>query len=155
MLAPLSSNSPMMSQCPWRHATWRAVWPPTGLSICTEQKNTNPWLNATKYKFDSRSLKKYTFSYHCLLTLSYAVLFLRSYLSYYLSLRHFFSLANTIRKSKRNERKKGTRSGLASKISLTLERLLLLAAFTRSMSAYQWTNVCVRPVKVWLLQKDN
>ena len=83
MLAPLSSNSLMMSQCPWRHATWRAVWPPTRSSICAERKNANPWscqifLNAPKFKFDSKSwiditfifpwsFKKYPSCYHCLL----------------------------------------------------------------------------------------
>ena len=38
MLAPLSSNSLMISQCPWWHATWRAVWPPSSSSICAERK---------------------------------------------------------------------------------------------------------------------
>ena len=67
MLAPLSNNSLMMSQCPCWHATWRAVWPSASSSICAERKESNPWprqtfLNATKLKFDSRSFKKYPFS---------------------------------------------------------------------------------------------
>ena len=49
----------------------------------------------------------------------------------------FFRLANAICKSK-EWKKKGTRSGLASKISMSLERLLLCAAFTRPWASSSW-----------------
>ena len=143
MLAPLSNNSLMMSQCPCWHATWRAVWPSASSSICAERKESNPWprqtfLNATKLKFDSRSFKKYPFSKR---------IFTKTWVTQFSSYAHISHIASILENCRdmlilsagvEGMKEKSTRSGLASKISLSLERLLLLAAFTRPGSSCSW-----------------
>ena len=144
MLAPLSSNSLMMSQCPWWHATWRAVWPPANSSICAERKDSNPlsfqiFFMATKFKLDFRSFKKYPKLHSSHLMFIFLIL---------LWLIKLFRLVNTICKTK-GMKKKGTCSGLASKISLSLKRLLLPAAFTRpgSSRSRAWRKKSLKRLK--------